>query len=70
MVNARDGLNPTLDPAQARAMLNWLSEAGADEALSETPVDRFAVAAEAKAPAPTAAPAPVDRKSTRLNSSH
>ena len=46
MVNARDGLNQTLDPAQARAMLDWLIDAGADEALSETPIDRFAVAAE------------------------
>jgi DNA polymerase len=53
MVNAREGLNSTLDPAQARAMLDWLIEAGADEALAETPVDRFAIAA---APAPAAAP--------------
>jgi DNA polymerase len=58
-------LNQTLDPAQARAMLDWLIEAGADEALSETPVDRFAVAAEpiaASAPAPVrAAPMPIAR---------
>lgn len=46
-------------------MLDWLIEAGADEALSEMPVDRFAVAAAAVAvPAPAlvrATPAPVAR---------
>ena len=37
-------------------MLNWLIDAGADEALSETPVDRFAVAAEVPVPTPVRAP--------------
>ena len=50
-------MNQTLDQAQARAMLDWLIDAGADEALSESPIDRFAVAAEPVA-APAAAPAP------------
>ncbi len=35
-----------LDPEQARAMLKWLVDAGADEALADEPIDRFAVAAE------------------------
>jgi DNA polymerase len=35
-----------LQPQDARAMLRWLVEAGADEALAEAPIDRFAVAAE------------------------
>jgi DNA polymerase len=43
-------------------MLDWLIEAGADEALSETPIDRFAVAA---AP-PAAAPAPVRAAPVRM----
>ena len=58
MVNARDGLNQTLDPAQARAMIDWLIAAGADEALSESPIDRFAVAAEPVVAVPAATPAP------------
>jgi len=37
-------LNPTLNQNDARAMLRWLVDAGADEALEEAPVDRFAVA--------------------------
>ena len=40
-----------LDPEQARAMLKWLVDAGADEALADEPIDRFAVRAEA-APEP------------------
>jgi uracil-DNA glycosylase len=48
-------LNQTLDPGQARAALKWLVEAGADEALADAPIDRFAVAAE---PSPVQMPAP------------
>ncbi len=44
-------MNQTVDPTEARALLKWLVEAGADEALAEAPVDRFAVTAE-----PTLAP--------------
>ena len=36
-----------LEANDARAMLKWLIEAGADEALAEEPVNRFTVAAEA-----------------------
>ena len=51
--------NPTINPDEARAALKWLVDAGADEALADAPVDRFAVAAEATvAPARVAAPAP------------
>jgi DNA polymerase len=39
-------LNQTLDPTEARALLRWLVDAGADEALADAPIDRFAVAAE------------------------
>lgn len=58
-------LDSTIDPGQARALLKWLVEAGADEALADAPVDRFAVAAEvtadvaAAARAPKAVPAPL-----------
>lgn len=31
-----------MDPAEALALLNWQIEAGADEAIEATPVDRFA----------------------------
>jgi DNA polymerase len=48
-------LNQTLDPAEARAALKWLVEAGADEALADAPIDRFAVAAEAAQAAPVVA---------------
>jgi DNA polymerase len=65
MVNAGPNLDSTIDPVQARALLKWLVDAGADEALSDAPVDRFAVAEErrsdaaapAKMPAPMRAPA-------------
>jgi len=43
-----------LEPNDARAMLKWLVEAGADEALCDEPVDRFAVAAAAVAAPVTA----------------
>ena len=36
-----------LEANDARAMLKWLVEAGADEALAEEPINRYAVAAEA-----------------------
>lgn len=47
--------------ADALAALAWLVELGADEAIAETPVNRFALPEEAPArvrPAPVAAPAP------------
>jgi DNA polymerase len=43
-----------LEPNEARAMLRWLIDAGADEALAEAPIDRFAVAVEAIAAPATA----------------
>ena len=52
-----------LDPAAARAMLEWLVEAGATEAIGEAPVDRYALpdrppsAAGPAVPAATAVPA-------------
>lgn len=55
-------LNQTLDPAEARALLRWLVEAGADEALADAPVDRFTVAADAVPAEPVvAAPAAAPR---------
>ncbi len=48
-------MNQTLDPAEARAALKWLVEAGADEALADAPIDRFAVAAEPVQAAPVVA---------------
>lgn len=44
-----------LDPTRARALLRWLADAGADEALAEKPIDRFAVTASEGAPSATAA---------------
>jgi len=35
-----------IDPIEARAVLRWLIEAGADEALADAPIDRFAAAAQ------------------------
>jgi uracil-DNA glycosylase len=54
-------LDSSIDPVQARALLKWLVEAGADEALTDAPVDRFAVAAEVKpiAAASVSVPAPL-----------
>src|SRR5580658_501082 len=41
-----------LDKSEALAALSWLLDAGADEALQDEPVDRFSVAAPARAAAP------------------
>ena len=59
-----------MDPAllQARAALDWLLELGADEAILDAPVDRYALGAEAvrqaarpaARAAPPVAPAPAD----------
>ncbi|RVT82272.1 uracil-DNA glycosylase [Rhodobacteraceae bacterium CCMM004] len=48
-----------LDPATARALLEWQVELGATEAICEAPVDRYALAAAeaAERAAPPAAPA-------------
>jgi len=45
------------DSADRVALLRWQIEAGADEAIGETPLDRFAASAPAPGPAP-AAPEP------------
>jgi DNA polymerase len=52
----------TMDPETARALLEWQLELGADTAVGESPVDRFAVEAAAPAAArvPVAAAAPAD----------
>jgi uracil-DNA glycosylase family 4 len=47
-------MSQTTTPTDALAALRWQIEAGADEAVAELPVDRYAAAA---APAPTPAPA-------------
>ena len=47
-------LSPDIDPLYA---LRWQVEAGADEAIAESPVDRFAVSKAAKAEAAAAPPA-------------
>jgi len=61
-VNAGKALNQTLDPTEARAVLKWLVEAGADEALADAPINRFAVAAEPVRSEPVvAAPAAATR---------
>ena len=50
--------NPKSDPspADSRALLQWLVDAGADEAISETPTDHFAAPATSKRPARSVAP--------------
>ena len=56
-----------LDPAFARAALDWLIECGADEAIAEAPVDRTALPASlahARAPAKPQAPEPPAPKGT------
>lgn len=48
-----------LDRHQAYALLKWQIELGADEAIGEAPIDRFAASAEpAPEPAPTPTPPP------------
>jgi uracil-DNA glycosylase family 4 len=47
-----------LDPFHARAALDWLLELGADEAIGEAPVDRYALGEAARAPRATPAPTP------------
>jgi DNA polymerase len=49
-------LNQTVDPLEARQMLRWLVDAGADEALADAPIDRFAVAADPVREVPVQAP--------------
>jgi DNA polymerase len=54
----------TIDPETALALLEWQLELGADAAVGDSPVDRFAVEvaapAAARVPAPAAAPADAD----------
>lgn len=45
---------------EAAAALAWLVEAGADEAIGERPVDRYAAGTAAAKPAPAPAPAAAD----------
>jgi DNA polymerase len=47
-----------LSPAETLSLLRWLSEAGADEAVLEQPLDRFAPAKPQTAPTRRAVPAP------------
>lgn len=49
------------DFAEDLATLAWLVELGADEAIAETPINRFEAAAEAPAPRPASAPASAPR---------
>ena len=49
-----------LDPARARAMLEWQVEAGATEAIGETPVDRLASPPPSDEPAARSDASPVD----------
>ena len=48
-----------LDPLHARAALDWLLELGADEAIGEAPVDRYALGEAARAPMAPVAPPPL-----------
>jgi DNA polymerase len=49
-----------MDAATALALLDWQIELGADEAIGDAPVDRYALSAETPRPAASvAAPAPV-----------
>ncbi len=52
---------PDMDRAEALALLRWQVEMGADEAVAERPLDRFATAA----PPPAADPAPVRQRPAR-----
>ena len=52
-----------LSPAETLSLLRWLADAGADEAIQENPLDRFAetprsTAARRPVPSAPAAPAP------------
>lgn len=51
-------MEPALDYHTALALLEWQIELGADEAISETPIDRYAAPPPPK-PKPAAMPAPV-----------
>ena len=51
-------MQTALDPHTAKALLDWQIELGADEAISETPVDRYALPDKTRAPKPAAAAAP------------
>ncbi len=51
------GMSDDLSPHDALALLAWQVELGADEAMTDAPVDRFALEAAPK-PAAPAAPAP------------
>lgn len=53
-----DSAAATLDLYAARALLDWQAELGADEAIGDAPVNRYAVQAELPRPALAAAAAP------------
>src|SRR5688572_16150760 len=48
-----------LDPLHARAALDWLLELGADEAIADAPVDRYALGEAARASKAPSAPSPL-----------
>ena len=48
----------TVNARDMAAVLEWLSEAGADEAIGDTPVDRYAVARDRRAARPASQPRP------------
>jgi DNA polymerase len=56
-MSGADGKGARRRLPDAAAMLAWLVEAGADEAIGATPVDRYAASAAAPAPIPDPAPA-------------
>ncbi len=62
------GIDAGMDWFAARAALDWQLELGADEAIGESPVDRFAAEAEAQAAraAPVVAPAAVPGRAVPL----
>lgn len=53
-----DSSPASLDFHAARALLDWQAELGADEAIGDAPVNRYAAAAEAPKPAAPVAPPP------------
>ena len=52
---------PDLDRWTAKALLDWQIEMGADEAIQDTPVDRYALDVQAPKPVPAAVAAPAPK---------
>ena len=57
--------NGTMQDKDALETLNWLVEAGADEAMGEVPVNRLAAAAPPQAAAPAKATTPMPMRRAR-----